>query len=52
MPGKRWASLKRPKEYEALRRKGYSKESSARISNADSHKPKPHWLYRTVGKRQ
>lgn len=27
-------SLKKPRVYDALRRKGYSKEKSARISNA------------------
>lgn len=34
MPGKKYRSIKRPKVYEALRRKGYSKAKSARISNA------------------
>lgn len=34
MPGKAWASLRRPRVYEALRRKGYSKAKAARISNA------------------
>lgn len=34
MPGKKYASIKRPKVYEALRRKGYSKTKSAKISNA------------------
>lgn len=34
MPGKKYKSLKRPAMYEALREKGYSKESAARISNA------------------
>jgi len=28
------ASLKRPRVYDALRRRGYSKEKAARISNA------------------
>jgi len=36
MPGKAYASLQNPAQYEALRRKGYSKESAARISNAHS----------------
>ena len=35
MPGTRWKkSLRKPKVYEALRRKGYSKGRAARISNA------------------
>lgn len=38
MPGKRYRSLKRPAAYEALRRKGYSKQSAARISNAQKRK--------------
>lgn len=42
MPGKKNASLQNPRQYEALRRKGYSKRSAARISNADTpgHKVK------------
>ena len=34
MPGKKYASLRRPGMYEALRRKGLSKSAAARISNA------------------
>ena len=34
MPGSKYASIKRPRVYEALRKKGYSKQKSARISNA------------------
>lgn len=34
MPGKKYASIKRPKQYEALKKKGYSKESAAKISNS------------------
>lgn len=34
MPGKKYASIKRPRVYEALKRKGYSKEKAARIANA------------------
>jgi hypothetical protein len=34
MPGKKMRSIKRPKVYEALKRKGFSKRSAARISNA------------------
>ena len=34
MPGKKSQSLQNPKQYEALRKEGYSKESAARISNA------------------
>lgn len=33
-------SLKRPKVYDALRRKGYSKTKSAKISNAQAQKAK------------
>lgn len=36
MPGKKYRSIKRPKVYEALKRKGYSKAKSARISNAQA----------------
>lgn len=34
MPGKKYASLQNPKQYEALKEKGFSKESAAKISNA------------------
>jgi hypothetical protein len=34
MPGKKYASIQSPAQYEALKRKGYSKQSAARISNA------------------
>lgn len=34
MPGKKYRSIKKPKVYEALRRKGHSKQKAARISNA------------------
>jgi endonuclease III len=34
MPGKKYASIKRPRMYEALRRRGFSKRKAARISNA------------------
>lgn len=34
MPGKKYRSIKRPRVYEALRRKGMSKSRAARISNA------------------
>ena len=37
-PGKKYRSLKRPRVYEALRKRGYSKQSAARISNAQAHK--------------
>jgi hypothetical protein len=33
MPGKKLASIKRPRQYEALKREGFSKKSAARISN-------------------
>lgn len=38
MPGKKYASIKRPEVYEALREKGYSKERAARIANARKKK--------------
>lgn len=38
MPGKKYASIKRPKVYRALRRKGYSKERAAKIANSGSGK--------------
>jgi len=34
MPGKRMRSIKWPKVYEALKRKGMSKTQAAKISNA------------------
>jgi hypothetical protein len=38
MPGKRMNSIKNKDVYHALRRKGYSKKKSAKISNAQLHK--------------
>lgn len=38
MPGKKYASIRRPKVYEALRRKGASKSKAAKISNAKKGK--------------
>jgi len=38
MPGKKYASIKKPAEYEALREKGLSKERAAKVSNADAKK--------------
>jgi hypothetical protein len=39
MPGTKWKrSLKRPKVYERLRAKGYSKAKAAKISNAKKGK--------------
>lgn len=37
-PGKKYASIKNPRVYEALRRQGMSKQRAARISNARAHK--------------
>jgi hypothetical protein len=34
MPGKKYASIKRPRVYEALKRKGYSKSKAAKIANS------------------
>ncbi len=34
MPGKKYRSIKKPRVYEALKRKGYSKSKAARISNS------------------
>lgn len=36
MPGKKYASLAKPRVYEALRKKGYSKTKAAKISNAQA----------------
>jgi hypothetical protein len=36
MPGKKYRSIKAPKVYEALKRKGYSKSKAAHISNAQA----------------
>ena len=38
MPGKKYRSIKRPKQYEGLRRKGMSKSRAAAISNAAAKK--------------
>jgi hypothetical protein len=42
MPGKKDASLQNPKQYEALREKGFTKQEAARVSNAQApgHKVK------------
>lgn len=40
MPGKKMKSIKKPKVYEALRDKGYSKEKAAKISNSKVKKGK------------
>ncbi len=34
MPGRKYASIKKPKVYERLRSKGYSKTKAAKISNS------------------
>jgi hypothetical protein len=34
MPGRKYRSIKKPRVYEALRRKGYSKTKSAKIANS------------------
>ncbi len=34
MPGKKYASIQNPRQYEALKKQGFPKESAARISNA------------------
>lgn len=36
MPGSKYRSIKRPRVYEALKRKGFSKSSAARISNSQA----------------
>jgi hypothetical protein len=38
MPGSRSSSIKKPKTYEALKRKGMNKARAARISNAQKNK--------------
>lgn len=40
MPGRKMRSIKRPKVYEALRDKGYSKERSAKIANSPKRRKK------------
>jgi hypothetical protein len=40
MPGKKYASIKKPAMYEGLRAAGHSKQSAAKISNAAAHKRK------------
>ena len=38
MPGKKYASIRRPKVYEALIRDGMSKERAAKIANSPQSK--------------
>lgn len=40
MPGDKYNSILNPKQYEALRDKGMSKEKAAKISNASAKKGK------------
>ena len=40
MPGKAYRSIKNPAQYEALRKKGFSKASSAKISNSKKKRKK------------
>jgi hypothetical protein len=40
MPKSKMKSIKRPRQYEALRRKGLSKQLAARISNSSKRKRK------------
>lgn len=40
MPGKKYASIKRPRQYEGLRRRGYSKRRAAAISNSGGRRKK------------
>lgn len=40
MPGKKMNSIKNKDTYEALKRKGMSKERAAKISNAQKNKQK------------
>jgi hypothetical protein len=40
VPGKKYASIKRPKVYEALRKKGMAKSKAAAISNSSAGKRK------------
>lgn len=40
MPGKKYASIKKPATYEALRSEGMSKSRAAAISNAQAKKTK------------
>ncbi len=41
MPGKKYASIKNPKQYEDLKQRGFNKQSAARISNASYAKGHP-----------
>ena len=38
MPGKKYRSIKKPKMYEGLRKRGFSKTRAAKISNAAARK--------------
>ncbi len=40
MPGKKYASIKNPRAYEAMRSQGMSKQKAAKISNAQAGKGK------------
>lgn len=52
MPGKSpGPSIKKPKVYEALKEKGYSKEKAAKISNAQAKK-KPSGRKKKVVKKR
>lgn len=40
MPGKKWRSIKRPKVYEGLRKRGMTKTRAAKIANSRKAKKK------------
>jgi hypothetical protein len=40
MPGKKLRSIKRPSQYEALKKKGMSKERAAKIANSPKRRKK------------
>lgn len=42
LPGKKYASIKKPAMYEDLKQKGFSKTSAAKISNAAARKATTH----------
>jgi hypothetical protein len=50
MPGKKYASLQNPKQYEALKKKGFSKAAAAKISNAATPGHKVSKVSRTKNK--
>jgi hypothetical protein len=52
MPGKKYRSIKRPKQYEGLKRRGFSKSRAAALSNAQAKKAKRKAAARKGGRKR